>query len=375
MNLNISSRQLLNFLQIVDRTIIPNNVIESASDIRLEIDHTHITATGTDLENTIVTTLEIEDTGGRLSLIVPPALLIDVLKGFPDQPIVMEINEENMEVRIKSSTATYNFVARRADDYPEVADFEGEVHTANVPANILSTGVANAMVSAAKESSRVTLTGVFFNFTDEGLVLAATDAHILTRTIYSSVRAEQPGAFILPKKSAALLAGLVPDNETYDVAISYDHKIIVFETPQFRMLCRQIEGIYPKYDAVIPTDNPYEVFVDKESFENALKRLCSFAMKRDEAIIKISVKDNVMDLDVEDVESGRKGHESLICQYVGDRLFVCYKGVQVLAVLPSIKTSDVKVVLGDQSRAGIFVPTEQKADEDLLNLVMPLLIN
>lgn len=375
MTIEISSKELLNFLQVAGRTVTPNSVIEMAQNILLDIDHNRITATGTDLENTITTSMEIADTGAHLAIAVPPQLTIDVLRGFPDQPIRLEINEDNMEVVIRSSTGTYQFVARRGDEFPEAAKLEEDSRTVGVPANVLTVGVANAIVSAAKESQRPVMTGIYFNFTEEGLILAATDAHVLTRTSYTTIRTDRPGSFVLPRKSASLLTGLIPENDTYEVAVSFDSKNIIFETPQFTLLCRQIEGNYPKYQAVIPQDNPYEVIVDRESLEGALKRLCSFVVKKDDATVKVNVSNNIMDLESTDVDTGRKGHESLICQYNGDPIFVGFKGIQVLCVLPSIKTTDVKVVLGDSSRAGIFLPTEQKEGEDLLNLVMPLIIN
>ena len=49
--------------------------------------------------------------------------------------------------------------------------------------------------------------------------------------------------------------------------------------------CRLIDAKFPDYKAVIPTDNPYKLIVNRTDFISALRRLSIFANKTTNQVV------------------------------------------------------------------------------------------
>ncbi|MCQ2344031.1 MAG: DNA polymerase III subunit beta [Paludibacteraceae bacterium] len=373
MTINISSSVLLNSMLLTNRVIVPNNVMPILENVLFKIEGSKLTIMGTNLENTIITDTEINDTGVNLSIALPAKLITETLRSFPEQNIEIEINEENMEVVIKSSTGKYNFVGIKGDGYPENINLNEDMRHLSLPTNLLYTGVSNTVISTSVDARRPTMTGVFVDLQEDKIIFAATDAHKLTKNSYSSIKTDDPCSFIMPKKTALLIKGMMSSNDTKEVDVSFNEKNIIIKTDDFIMISKQIEGKYPNYNAVIPKDNPYELIIDRELLNSAIRRLMVYANPAT-CLIKMTVNDNSMELKAQDIDTSRSGMETMTCQYNGEEMMIGFRATQVADVLANIDSQNVRIKLGDSSRAAIFMPNEIKEGEDLLHLVMPMLI-
>ena len=106
--------------------------------------------------------------------------------------------------------------------------------------------------------------------------MVATDAHRLVRYTNTGVNAGAVANFILPKKPASLLKNLLAKEEN-DVKVTFGAKNARFEFGNTIVVCRQIEGRFPNYNAVIPQANQNIVTVDRQTMINACKRVAVFA--------------------------------------------------------------------------------------------------
>ena len=373
MTINISSSVLLNCMQLANRVITPNNVMPILENALFKIDGTNLTIMGTNLENTIITKAEVNETGTNLAVALPAKLITETLRSFPEQNIEIDINEENMEVIIKSSTGKYNFIGLKGEGYPENIDLNQEMKHLSIPTNLLYSGVSNTVISTSADARRPTMTGIFVDMQEDKIIFAATDAHKLTKNTYSSVKTAEPCTFIMPKKTALLIKSMMSGNDTTVVDVSFNEMNIVIKTDDFTMISKQIEGKYPNYNAVIPKDNPYELIIDRETLNSAIRRLMVYANPAT-CLIKMSVSDNTMELRAQDIDTSRSGMETMTCQYNGEEMMIGFRATQVADVLANIDSQNVRIKLGDSSRAAIFMPNEIKEGEDLLHLVMPMLI-
>lgn len=373
MKFQISSSTLLDCLLMADKAVMPNNVITILENILMEIDDTKLTVIGSNLDNTIITSTEIESTGAKVSIALPH-IVVETVKNMPKQPIEIEINEQNLEVFIKSSTGIFNCIALRGDDYPQPIDVNTERFSIKVPANVILTGVSKTINSTATDDIRPTMTGVYFDFTPEMFTCVATDAHKLARQSFTEIKIEEPKSFILTKKSAILMKSLISPSDNTPAEILIDDKNIIFKMENATVICRQIEGKYPNYNGVIPKDNPFELIIDNETLRNALRCVSNYANQATQ-LIKFHVRENKLELTAQDVDTSRSGREELACQYSGNEITIGFRGPQVAEVLASIEHETIRMQLADSSRPAIFLPFEQKENENLLNLIMPMLIN
>lgn len=373
MNFIVSSSALLSHLQSIGRVINSKSSLPILENFLLKVQGNTLSLTASDLETTLVTSLEVENASGDICLAVNAKLLMDSLKEFAEQPLQFDIDEGNLAVVVKTANGNYNFIGLRGDEYPELPVLGDDAQTLTMPVEVLANGVSKAVFATADDDLRPTMTGIFFDIKPEDVTFVATDAHKLVRLKNMAVKSGVDASFILPKKPAGLLKAVIA-KEVGDVEISFDQKNIAFRLPSYTMVCRQIEGRFPNYNGVIPQNNPYRLIIDRVSLMNAAKRVFAFS-NQGTGLIKLAISNNQLVVSAQDIDFSTSAEETLVCQYDGNEITIGFKAPFLIDILNNINSSDVIMALADPSRAGVILPFENEADEDLLMLLMPMLLS
>jgi DNA polymerase-3 subunit beta len=238
---------------------------------------------------------------------------------------------------------------------------------------ILLNGINRSLFAVAEDELRPVMNGVYFDFYPENLIIVASDGHKLMRLSDLSVHAENHASFILPRKPANTLKNLLLKNSD-SVVVSFDENNAYFKMPAFEMVCRLIEGRYPNYNAVIPVDSPNLATVDRLSFLTALTRVSVFA-SQSSGLVKLHLSDNQIVIYAQDIDFSTSGEEKVECQYIAEPMEIGFKASCLIDILTNISSENVILQLADATRAGVLVPAENKENEDLLMLLVPLLLN
>ena len=136
-----------------------------------------------------------------------------------------------------------------------------------------------------------------------------------------------------------------------------------------------MEGNYPSYNSVIPTDNPYKMSIDRQAFYNTLKRVSVFSNQASN-LVKLALKGNQMTVSAQDIDFSISAYERLNCQYEGEDMEIGFKSTFLLEILSNLASPDVILELSDPTRAGILLPAASENEaEDVLMLLMPMMIN
>ena len=222
------------------------------------------------------------------------------------------------------------------------------------------------------------MNGVFFDIAFDKLTMVATDAHKLVRykTTYtsSSVKEDDDAVnFILPKKPATMLKNILP-KESGEVEIHFDKKNAHFKLANYTMICRQIEGRFPNYSAVIPTNNQNKIIIDRLSLLNAMKRVSVFS-NQGSNLVKLYFNQNQIHISAQDIDFSISAEETISCQFEGDPIRIGFKSPFLVEILGNINSTDIILELSDASRAGLILPFENEENEEILMLLMPMLLN
>jgi DNA polymerase-3 subunit beta len=135
-----------------------------------------------------------------------------------------------------------------------------------------------------------------------------------------------------------------------------------------------IEGRYPNYNSVIPTGNPNKLVVDRLSLLGAMKRVSVFS-SQSSSLIKLSIEEGKVTLSAQDIDYSTSAEETVVCDFAGSPLNIGFKSTFLVEILSNISAENVQIELSDPSRAGIVIPVEQKENNDLLMLLMPMMLN
>ena len=372
-----SSTVLLSHLQAISRVINSKNTLPILDNFLFELKGNTLTMTASDLETTLITQMDVEVAEGSGKVALAARLLLDTLKEFPDQPLTFTINDSNLSLVINSANGSYNFIGLNGDEYPILPVMASDAHTIVVDVNVLMSGINKTLFCTADDELRPVMNGVFFDINDVNLTMVATDAHKLVRykTAYLSaaVAEGETQNFILPKKPATMLKNILP-KESGEVEIKFDTKNAYFKLSNYTMICRQVEGRYPNYNGVIPRMHTHRIIADRLTLLNALKRVSVFSNQASN-LIKLDFSNNTVHLSAQDIDFSISAEETITCQFEGEPIKIGFKSPFLIEILNNLSASEVVVELIDPSKAGIILPFVNEANEEILMLLMPMLLN
>lgn len=373
----VSSTDLLSHLQAISRVINNKNSLPILDNFLLQLEGNKLTMTASDIETTLITSMEVETAEGNGKVAVASRLLLDTLREFPEQPLTFNINDSNLALVITSANGSYNFIGQNGDEYPRMPQLQDDARWMTLPVSTLASGISKTLFCTADDELRPVMNGVFFDIAFESLTMVATDAHKLVRykTSYTtaSITEEEAVSFILPKKPANMLKNILP-KESGEVEIRFDNKNAHFRLANYTMICRQVEGRFPNYNGVIPKTNPYKIIIDRMTLLNALKRVSVFANQASN-LVKLAFNNNQIHISAQDIDFSISAEETISCQFEGEPIKIGFKSSFLIEILGNISSSDIVFELSDASRAGLILPFENEANEEILMLLMPMLLN
>ena len=367
----VSTTALLRNLQTVNGVVSPNTVLPILEDFLFVVEKNKLTISGTDLETSITTWMDIESKSeGKVA--IPARILVDYLKTLPEQPLTFSIDEDSCQVEITTDRGKYKLNGENGDDFPRVSS-DDKMSDIILPSGVLQKVINKTAFATGTDELRPPMTGVLFQLNTDGINFVATDAHKLVRYRRTDAKASGSASLIMPKKALNLLKSNLPGEQT-QVTISYNSSFAFFSYNNVKLICRLIEGRYPDYNAVIPTENPNRLTINRADFLNTLRRVIIFSNKTTHQVI-LKIKGNELIVNAQDLDFSNEANERLDCTYEGDNMEIGFNAKFLLEMLNAMDNEEVRMELSTPNRAGLLLPTESDPAEDLLMLVMPVMMN
>lgn len=372
MRFTLSSTVLSNKLSALAKVINSKNSISILSDFVFEIEGSKLTLTASDNENTMTTTMDIVESDGDCSFAIGNHDILEAVKGFSEQPLEFSIDQDKGLAEIQYQNGHFLLPIENASEFPRPQAIDANATTIEMKSDLLLENITRSLFATGQDSIRPVMNGIYFDLTPECLAIVASDGRKLVRNKIFAIKSETPTSFILPRKPANLLKGILGKEGM--VTIKYDSKNAEINYGEGIITCRLIEGRYPNYASVIPQDNPNQLTIDRAGLLSALRRVQPFASESSD-LIRFHVESGMLQLDAEDFDFSKTASEKIYCDYGGQPMSIGFKGSAFIEVLSNFECSEVIVQLADPSRAGTIIPSEQPEGEDVLMLMMPMLIN
>ena len=373
MRFNVPCKSFRSAALAVSKVVSSKNTLNVLENFLIEVKDGLLFITGSDSDCTLTSHIELSDSDGNINFCVSARRLVDLLKVLPDQGITFNVNEATFEVEIVSSDGLYHLNAISGDNFPSfnVDDDDAEnAATFSLSARSIAEGCRATVFAVGNDDYRPMMKGVFFDVKPDQIVYVATDTHKLVRFIDSR---EAPGvqiSCIVPEKPANIMAAIF-DGSDQQVKFTINRKSALVESDTYKFQFSFLQGRFPDYNRVIPTQSPFVLEADRDAFVAAVRRV-SIIVDSNCGLIKFKVSpENVM-VKIEDNGLGTAGRESFPCSYNGPELIIGFNGAYVNDFLQHISTDQVRVELTDASRAGVFRPIEDAEGTALVMLLMPM---
>ena len=374
MKFSISSTALFSRLQAVSRVIVNKNSYPILECILFQLQDNNLILTASDSETTVKTQIAVIDSDSNGEFALNAKTILESMKEIPEQPLLFDINTENLNIIIKYQNGQYNTIGQPADAYPETIGLGENTVSLTMPSKAVLSGISKTIFATGNDEIRPVMNGVYFDVTPDDVTMVASDGHKLVRYKSTSSKGNEKASFILPNKPANILKALLAKDEN-EVIIKFDERNAVFTlADSTTMTCRFIDGRYPNYNSVIPTDNPYHVTIDRAQFLGALRRVLIFS-SQSSALVKLKLTANMVVVSGQDIDFSTSAEEAIPCNFDGQDMSIGFKGTFLCDILNYMTGDNVIIELADPSRAGLVIPAEQEEGEDVLMLLMPMMLN
>ncbi len=223
----------------------------------------------TDLYLGIKTTIpaEIKKTG---SVVIPGKQLKELVSVLDEKDIEIETQENS--VVIKSGEGTTTFSVLPTADFPEFPDVKGEdVILSNQLLDQISQKV---LPSISSDTTRPVLTCVLFDIDKKNTQVVATDGFRLSLLKSSEVYSSTKQQWLIPATalSEVIRVAQAKSENSVSVCAAPDIKQVRFSVADVQFWVRLMDGEYPPYNKIIPSDFKTEVKVLADELLSHVRR-------------------------------------------------------------------------------------------------------
>ncbi len=367
----VSSSVLLKQLSAINGVVSTNPIVPILENFLFKLDANILTVTASDLQTVMITEIEVEG-GDKGAIAVPAKLLLDTLRGLPEQPITFNVDEDTFGTEIVSDNGRYKLSGENPIDFPKTpAVNRGQA--VDFSSASLGTAIANTIFATSTDDLRPAMTGVFVQIGAESATFVATDGHRLVRYRRTDIQATADTSMIIQRKALNLLKSCLP-SEDVPLKAEFTSSNAFFSFNNIRMICRLIDERFPDYENAIPTNNPNTLTINRMEMLNSLKRISIYSNRTTHQVrLKMSLND--LSISAEDLDYSNEANEKLMCEYNGDPMEIGFNAKFLIEILSNLVSKNVTFELSAPNRAGLIIPVEQEENEDILMLVMPVMLN
>ena len=294
-----------------------------------------------------------------------------------DQDVVIEVSDSNIVLtRGKSKSA---FACVDVNDYPEFVNFDKN-KSYMFPADklkYLSTKVAQFAAAKDPSRNRGALEGILFDCSRERFTSVATDANKLSVVSFNSALGfDGDVSVIIPPKPLTEVAKIVESFGYEKIQFSFFENSVSFFADDFELITKLLEGPYPDYKRVIPSEYKKYFTVDRQEIINALKITESVADKNNN-LTKFYLENGELRLHSEDINTNSKSDEFLTVDYNDEPFIIGFNSSFLIDILSAIDTQNVKFEFVEKNIGAVIRPVyaEDEEAKNILFLLMPLRIN
>lgn len=363
MKIEILTENLENVLPIIGKTIPSGTQLPILSSVLLSASNNVFTIQSTDLEFGVIVTIpaKIIEEG---AVAVPGKQLVEVLGTFPKDKILISKEGENLTISGRGNTVSFQTISK--EEFPNLFEEKGD--------KVLSLDVAGLKkifskltFSVSQDAGRPHLTGVLFAPKEDIIEFVSTDGFRLSlKRTKMSVKAIPETNLIVPVRLINEALSIKDDGEI-DMYILEKTKQLILESKNTTLVGRLIEGTYPPYSRVIPTDSKTKIELSKDALSQALKTVGVFA--RDSAnVVKMKLNDGKVLLSAVSGEIGQ-GEAVIDGKQTGDNLEISFNIRFVQDFLKVVEGDSVVISLNSGTEPAVFRVPE---DPEFLHVIMPI---
>jgi DNA polymerase III subunit beta len=359
--------EILEPLSAVSGIIERRHTLPILSNVLIEHGSGELGFLATDIEIQITARAAIGERGEARAITVGARKLLDILRALPEGGEVT-LQQQDKRLLVKAGKSRFSLQTLPAEDFPRLATPAGETARFSVPQKALRHLVGMVQYAMAQQDIRYYLNGLLMVVEDQRLKLVATDGH---RLAYGAMAVESTlprQEVIVPRKTVIELGKLLSDGDEA-VEIELSAAQAAFRFSGIELVSKLVDGKFPDYGRVIPTQHKNALRVGREVLRQALLRAAILSNEKFRGVRWV-----LTDASLKIVSSNaeqEEAQEELDVDYKGEALDIGFNVNYLLDVLNNVGGSEVECLFGDASSSTLF---QFEAEPEFRYVVMPMRI-
>jgi DNA polymerase-3 subunit beta len=305
----------------------------------------------------------------------PAHTLYDIVRKLREgAQIEIDASGERSAMVLRSGRSTFTLACLPPEDYPVMASGDLAYNFTLTAAELRSL-VDRTRFAISTEETRYYLNGIYLHTTknDEVPVIraVATDGHRLARVemVMPEGAAGMPG-IIVPRKTVIELRKLVDESED-EIQVSLSETKIRFATGEAALTSKLIDGTFPDYDRVIPSNNDKILEVKCKEFAEAVDRVSTISTEKSRAVklaIVPGANGGSLAVSATSPENGT-AVEEIDATYLAEPIEIGFNSRYLLDITAQIDGEGAQFAMSDSASPTIV---RDRADPSALYVLMPM---
>ena len=350
-----------------------------------------LTSSTTEAQLTIPAPLTICNGTYDRDIVLPIKMLSALLGTLPDCVVTFDIPDDSQSFTVEYCTSSEDNVKPGkaqmclfpGGDFPQMEQPKAEQSSViSLPMSLFHSVVDTADKFAIMDELRPQLSCLCIDVAEDRseVVFVGTNGQTLVKMTHSNdpakggsdfFRGGKPGNMLIHRNYFRTISAF---DGSEDITIENDGHTIRFTSGETELICKQVEGRYPNYNAVIPKNNPFYVVFDKKEMLDILRRVSLFSSN---ASNLVEIKKNSMFLTVSasDADFSVSG-EDQVCiadAQCDDNFRIGLKSTAFQTCINSIPSDTIRMQLLDASHA-VVITADDPAPK-VMTLCMPMILN
>ena len=266
------------------------------------------------------------------TLVVGSRYFQELIRKLPGETIELYKPEDGNSLTITSGSSEFNLVTLHPDDFSLVEQIHDQDHV-NIDSFAMKELIDLTNYAAATDEDRPVFTGALLEIKENEVTMVATDTHrMAVKKITIDEPATTPMRAIIPTKTLAEVSRLLPTDNPAMINIIWNRTQIVFNFESIYIISRLIEGTYPEYEKVIPSQFDSSAVIDRREFAGAVDRVSLVAKDISYNVIRYDWSESNVTLSTQNTEIGM-AKEDVAVEFKGTPFTISFNGRYISDIL------------------------------------------
>ncbi len=352
-------------VNIVNKAVNPKVAIPALSNILVKTEEGQIKMTASDLQVTISiwTNANIEQPGETT---IPAKLLQSFIGQINEDKVDCSVADGKFHVQTEKITST--FTTLPASEFPDIEVIEEGDHV-KLKSEDLVRALQHIQFVPGVNESRPVLTGIYIMISKDQMTLAVTDGF---RMAEYKIKLDKDYGFesscIVPSRSFTdIVKSFSSENEYVEMFINNNRNVVNLRVKDMQAQLRMIEGEYPDYRAIIPSEFNTKVLIAKSEVSNAIK-LASVFSKDQDNMVKMVANADLVEVRSQPTESG-SNIIKVQGEFTGTPIEIAFNAKYLIDLVSNAEGDEISFEANDPLKPAAFKVT---GNDDYLYIVMPM---